>query len=110
MCIDMQDFKELVKTVDGMKQVLNEVKNDGKNSLKQLEIINGRVGRAEKKIQGLELSRASRADKCPFKDEIKENSNHVLTSNAVRKEMRWWFVSGTGSIIAAIYFFMHIFG
>lgn len=107
MCIDMKDFNELVKTINKMELTLNDVKKDGENTLGQLTKLNHRVAKAEDKIEDtqenihtLKRYRAGRIADCPTMPEVLKVIEKVIAlekesvaNKAVRREVRWLFLS-----------------
>ncbi len=86
MC-DKKEFEALKEAVGAVKHDTGNIRNSQKGIFEQLKNINGRVGKAEKKINDLEDPRL-RAFECIQKDaiiEMRENMSGLLTIKRFEK-------------------------
>ncbi len=78
MCVDKKEFEALGEAVKAVKHDTGNIRNGLQSVHEQLKHINGRVGKAEKKVEQLEDPRIRIAE-CIQKDTITEIKEKMLT-------------------------------
>jgi peptidoglycan hydrolase CwlO-like protein len=100
MCVEQSSFDRLVDTVNKMDKAIGQIQVSSNNTSKQLTKLNSRVYKLEEKTALHDNQWAGRGSNCiqlvnlkEVKKEIDVIKGHITEQKAVKREMRFWFLS-----------------